>query len=149
MAGNGPMPKEHRQRERDERRRNAEFTTVTNDGILRGPDFPYDVIPNPHPATVEWWETWRRAPQASLFLDTDWQTLKRAAKLQDDVYTLPRASAAAVSELRLIEERLGGTYVDRQKARIRVDRGEPSDATVTPLHLVGKTDAMARLKGDK
>lgn len=148
MAGRGPAPKAQHQRERDTRRRQDGAVHLEDDGALRGPDFPLDVVPSPHPATVEWWDTWRRSPMASLFLPTDWQVLKRAARLQDDVMSAPRASAAAVSELRLIEERLGATYVDRQRAKITVagSDGSPS-APVTPLRPVDSRDRLAARLG--
>ncbi|WNT44321.1 terminase small subunit [Microbacterium phage Mabodamaca] len=121
------------QRDRDTRRRQAGAVTVHADGELRGPEFPHDVIPHPHPATVEWWDTWRAAPQAALFLPTDWQTLKRAVRLQEDTMTAPRASAAAISELRLIEERLGATVVDRMRAKIAVSDAPAPLAAVPDL----------------
>lgn len=136
----GPVPQTTHQRDRDTRRRQAGTVTLTDDGEIRGPEFPYDIIPNPHPATVEWWDTWRAAPQAAIFLATDWQTLKRAARLQDDVFQAPRASAAAVSELRLIEERLGATVVDRMRAKIAVTESAPALGLVTPI-----TDAPTSL----
>jgi hypothetical protein len=147
MAGRGPAPQANHQRERDTRRRQGDAVHLTRDGVVRGPDFPYDVIPEPHPATVEWWETWRAAPQAQLFEATDWQTLRRAARLQDGVMTSLKVSAQAVSELRLIEERLGATVVDRQRAKIHIEAEGP-DATVTELRSVSsRASVTARLKG--
>jgi hypothetical protein len=149
MAGRGPAPKMQHQRERDTRRRQADAVSVADDGVLRGPDFPFDVVPEPHPATVSWWETWRRAPQAQLFEETDWQTLRRAARLQDAVMTAAKVSAQAVSELRLIEERLGATYVDRQRAKIRIER-DAEEAEVVELRSVSsRADVMARMRGEK
>ena len=43
MPGRGPVPKVNRIRERDNVRRQAEFTTLQADGVVRGPDLP-DVI---------------------------------------------------------------------------------------------------------
>ena len=149
MAGRGPAPKAQHQRERDTRRRQADAVHLTRDGEVRGPEFPYDIIPEPHPATVAWWDTWRRAPQAQLFEETDWQTLRRAARLQEGVMTAIKVSAQAVSELRLIEERLGATVVDRQRAKIHIEAEGP-DATVTELRSVSsRTDVMARMRGEK
>ncbi|GAA3625952.1 hypothetical protein GCM10022200_05380 [Microbacterium awajiense] len=142
MPGRGPLPSAQRQRDRDNRRRASDTAHVTDDGELRGPDFPHDVIPTPHPATVAWWTTWRRAPQAQLFLSTDWQVLRRAARLQEDVMTSAKVSAAAVSELRLIEERLGATYADRLRARITVDTA-PALAPVTELPGAGIAARLA------
>ncbi|WGH21350.1 terminase small subunit [Arthrobacter phage Emotion] len=135
MAGRGPAPKQTHQRERDTKRRQSDAVHLADDGEIRGPEFPYDVVPTPQPATLEWWETWRRVPQAQLFEDTDWQVLKRAAKLQDFVLTTPRSPAQAMAELRLIEERFGATYVDRQRAKIQIQR-EQAEAQVVTLRPV-------------
>jgi len=149
MAGRGPLQKETHQRERDTRRRQSDAVMLTRDGVLRGPDFPYDVVPEPHPATLSWWDTWRRAPQAQIFEDTDWQTLKRAARLQDGVMTAVKVSAQAVSELRLIEERLGATVVDRQRAKMKIET-DGEDAEIVELRSVtSREDVMARMRGAK
>jgi hypothetical protein len=145
MAGRGPAPKAQHQRERDTRRRQADSVVLSPDGVLRGPEVP---LPDPHPATLAWWEAWRRSPQAQLFEETDWEALKRAALLQDYVWKSTKPSAAAISELRLIEERYGATYVDRQRAKIRIDHGA-EDAEVVTLKVVGKEDVLARMRGDK
>ncbi|WNN93957.1 terminase small subunit [Arthrobacter phage Nitro] len=150
MAGRGPAPKLQHQRERDTKRRQADAVLLKADGELRGPDLPLGIV-NPHPETILWWDTWRRSPQAQLFEDTDWEALKRAALLHDYVWKSPqKPSAAAISELRLIEERYGATYVDRQRAKIQIERGEDADAEVVQLRSVSsRADVMARMKGDK
>jgi hypothetical protein len=148
MAGRGPAPKAQHQRERDTRRRQGDVTVVERDDVLRGPDLPAAIV-DPHPETIDWWRTWRLAPQAALFEETDWSQLKRAAILVDSYWKgARRPSAAAAAELRLIEERFGASFVDRQRAKIRIeDAGQP--ATVTPIHAVGRADAEARLRGGK
>ncbi|QIG58480.1 minor tail protein [Arthrobacter phage DrSierra] len=154
MAGRGPVPKIQHQRERDTKRRQADAVTLTPDGELRGPELPSAIF-NPHPETIEWWTTWRVSPQAQLFEATDWEALKRAALLHDYVWkstTTPggKPSAAAISELRLIEERYGATFVDRQRAKIHIAREAAADAEVVQLRSVSsRADVMARLKGDK
>lgn len=144
MAGIGPTPREHHQRERDTRRRQAGAVTIADDGVLRGPELP-DKPGGWHPETLNWWETWRRSPQAQLFEPTDWEVLKRAALLHDSVWRSSKPSAAAISELRLIEERFGATYVDRMRARIKINH---EDADVVPLTAVpageGLRDRMKR-----
>lgn len=153
MAGRGPAPKQQHQRERDTRRRQSGAVVLAADGVLRGPELPSAIL-EPHPETVAWWSTWRASAQAQLFEPTDWEALKRAALLHDYVWkstTTPggKPSAAAISELRLIEERYGATYVDRQRARMEITQDKP-DAEVVPLHAVtGREDALARLKGEK
>lgn len=150
MAGRGPAPKAQHQRERDTRRRQADAVALKADGQLRGPELPAAIV-NPHPETVIWWATWRLSAQAQLFEDTDWEALKRAALLHDYLWKNPiKPSAAAASELRLIEERYGATYVDRQRAKIHIERGEQHDAEVVQLRSVSsRADVMARMRGDK
>lgn len=115
------------------RRRNAPTHSdqvVTDDGELRGPalDGPYAA------PTLAWYETWRRSPQAQLFEATDWSRLVLLAPIVDAYFRRP--SAAALSEIRMNEERLGATVVDRMRARIRVDRDEETEADVVPLRSV-------------
>jgi len=135
MAGRGPAPQKQHQRERDTKRRQAGSVSVKPDGVIRGPDFP-ESIPSPHQETLIWWHAWRISPQAQLFEDTDWEVLKRAALLHDYLWkNVVKPSAAAASELRLIEERFGATYVDRQRARIEIEKGG-QDAEVVQLRSV-------------
>jgi hypothetical protein len=144
MPGRGPAPKESHQRERDTRRRQADVVEVTDDGEIRGPALdggPFS------PNTVAWYETWRHAPQAALFESTDWLRLQMLAPIVDLYWRKP--TAAALSEIRLNEERLGATYVDRLRAKIRVAQAEDGpDATVTHLHAVARDDVAARLRGE-
>lgn len=145
MAGRGPVPKGTRQDPSKQKRREASTRTLTQDGVLRGPELP--ARPEGwHPETLNWWETWRLSPQAQLFEDTDWEVLKRAALLHDYVWTAPKPSAAAISELRLIEERMGATYADRQRARIHISHEE---AEVVELRPVGGSIRDRMKKGQE
>lgn len=137
----GPVPKETHQRERDTIRRQGDAQTVTPDGVLRGPELPGKYGPE----TVAWYDNWRRSAQAQLFISTDWQRLIMLAPLVDAYYRVP--STAMLGEIRLNEERLGATYVDRMRAKIRVDNGESQpDATVTQLRAVRRQGTKDRLK---
>ena len=136
MAGYGPAPKQNHQRERDTRRRQADQATVTRDDVVRGPD----LSPGYSAPTVSWYDTWRRSPQAQLFEATDWQRLALLAPIVELYWTRP--GAAALSEIRLNEERLGATYVDRLRAKIRIEDDERPDAEVVPLHAVSPRDAL-------
>lgn len=113
------------------RRRNAPAhgeTVLADDGIRRGPDLPagYD------PAVVEWFETWRTSPQAVVFEATDWQRLLMLAPIVQAY--MRRPSAAALGEIRMNEERLGATVVDRMRARMRVERDDDgAEAPVVAL----------------
>jgi hypothetical protein len=149
MAGRGPAPKETHQRERDTRRRQADSVTVAVDGELRGPDLVEETGRADWDAmTVAWYDRWRRSPQAQLFEDTDWGRLIMLAPIVDAYFTL-KPSAAALSEIRLNEERLGATYVDRLRAKIKIDRSEQPVAEVVQLRDASREDVRARLRGDK
>lgn len=117
MAGRGPAPKPSDQR----RRRNKPETpvkVVETDGALRGPDLP-DTFEWPAP-TVAWWQTWRQAPQAQEFTDTDWSFLLDTAVLHAEFWLGNRALAG---ELRLRAAKFGATPEDR--ARLKLEVGEP------------------------
>lgn len=143
MAGRGPAPKEQHQRERDTRRRQSDVVSVRADGKIRGPELTASYSPD----TVEFYETYRRSAQAQLFEETDWLSLQLVLPLVES--HMKRPSAAAASEIRLTVERLGGTYTDRQRAKIRIEHDDDGDESLAPvrtLHAV-KTDAKARLRG--
>lgn len=124
MAGRGPAPKAQHQRERDTRRRVTDQQVILpRDDEVRGPALggSRDYLSD----TAEWYETWRRSPQAAVFEDTDWQRLRMLAPLVDSYFRRP--SKAAFEEIRLNEERLGATVVDRMRARMRIeDDTEPA-----------------------
>lgn len=140
MAGQGPLPKATHQRERDTKRRQDGTVTVEDDGEVRGPELGVAYGPD----TLEWYETWRRAPQAALFTSTDWQRLKLLAPIVDSHFRRP--SAAALSEIRLNEERLGALYVDRVRAKIRIGSDEPEGATAPVLKLVSREGIKDRFR---
>ena len=69
-------------------------------------------------ATRDWFEVWRRSPQASQFVETDWSALRRCALLLEVFFADP--SAALAAEIRQIEAKLGATVDDRMRLRLRV-----------------------------
>jgi hypothetical protein len=128
MAGRGPAPKPQEQR----RRRNVDpvgTTRLVDDGQKRGE--PLDVLTGRDwpQAVVAWWETWRSSPQSQAFLPTDWQRLAMLAPIVEAHFEAP--SPKYLSEIRLNEERMGATVVDRQRARMSVEAAESAD--VLPL----------------
>lgn len=144
----GPLPKAERQRARDTRRRAAEYVPVERDGYLRGPSLAEATGRAEWPAeVVRWWDAWRAAPQAALFEVTDWNRLALLAVLVEGYYRRP--TAAALSEIRMNEERLGATWGDRLRNRIRVIEAGEDDATVTPLRAVPAGNDVAALFGDE
>ncbi|WP_189333228.1 hypothetical protein [Actinoplanes ianthinogenes] len=113
---------------------------LPRDGEVRGPDLGGSRQYTDE--TVEWYETWRRSPQAAIFEDTDWQRLRMLAPLVDSYFRRP--SKAAFEEIRLNEERLGATVVDRMRARMRIE--DADDAAPAPvLRLADRADLRARL----
>ena len=123
-------------------------TVLTDDGELRGPELVGEYAPE----TLAWFETWRRAPQAQMFLATDWGRLVLLAPIVDGYFRRP--SAAALSEIRMNEERLGATVVDRMRARIRIAEPELDEAPTGPVGsnvtpITARRDSIrARLAAD-
>lgn len=115
MPGYGPPPQENR------RRRNADTyggpRTVVDDGEPLGP--PLTGL-NWSQAALAYYETWRRSPQAKLFLDTDWMRLRMLVPLVERYLDAPDPKTLA--EIRQNESLLGATHQDRLRARIRVDK---------------------------
>lgn len=108
---------------------------LVDDGKVRGPALPGGFLDT---RTYEWYETWRTSPQAQVFLATDWQRLQMLAHLVDHFWL--SGDRAELAEIRQNEERLGATYTDRQRARMRVVAPElagdeqPGLASVTALN---------------
>lgn len=118
----GPAPKLHRQRDRDEKRRTSEFTHVVADGRARGPRLTSDEEAAYLPSTVDAYRTMRHSPQAQLYSDTDWLMIRQVLlPLMDSFGRNRRKPATTAAEIRQILASLGGTYVDRLKARIAID----------------------------
>mgnify|MGYP001157634946 CR=1 FL=1 len=134
MAGRGPAPKATHQRPRDTRRR-------IEDKALRVPDVPFegDVPDLPDhdwlPATLQWWETWTRSPQAHMFTATDWAFLIETAFLVNAFHS---GNMSVASELRLRVAKFGATPEDRARLRLQFvppeeGEGKPNLAIVRPL----------------
>ena len=126
MAGHGPAPKDPSKR----RRRNADpvpTTQLVGDGRVRGPRLPTDVLPDGedwHARTKEWYDTWRRSPQAMEFTTTDWQFLIDTALMHHVMWMKGRWEFAA--EIRLRSAKLGATKEDRARLRISIETaGKP------------------------
>ena len=118
MPGRGRIPsKAEWSRERDQRRREAEFTRVADDGQLRGPDLPERSEDKPwHLQTVAWWTTWRRSPLAQTFTATDWDFLLDTALLHNELWS---GNPGVAAELRLRVAKFGASPEDR--LRLKVD----------------------------
>lgn len=127
MAGIGPAPKdpERRARRNKEGKEGSGWTELAVDDELRGPELP-DVFEDEtwHPQTVEWWNTWRRSPQAAGFTETDWRFLIDTALMHHTMWAKARWEFAA--ELRLRAAKFGATPEDRMRLRIKVT--DPNEA---------------------
>lgn len=116
MPGRGPAPKAERSRPNDTARRKSEFTRVSEDGQVRGPELPAFAW---HERTVAWYDTWRRSPMAATFIDADWDFLIDTAMLHTEMWN---GSPGLAAEIRLRVGKLAGTPEDRLRLRIEVDR---------------------------
>lgn len=125
MAGRGPAPKDTRSRARDQRRIEDQLTVIASDGGVHGPELP-DSLDWPD-ATRDWWDTWRRSPQAQTFTDTDWSFLLDTAVLHMEFWDGNRSVAP---ELRLRAAKFGATPEDR--ARLKIAVGEPATGKAAP-----------------
>lgn len=150
MRGTMHAPKPDGARRRRNSPTHAE-TVLVRDGEVRGPSLDEAAGPiGPAgipwlPSVVAWWEDWRRMPQAALFEATDWRRLALLAPIVQ-THTL-KPSAAALGEIRMNEERLGATVVDRTRARMVIVDPEPT--AVEGGNVVGiasRRDVAARLQ---
>lgn len=136
MAGNGPPPSENkRRRNKDEFAEHA--VTVESGDEVHGPELPH--ADRYGESTLDWYETWRRAPQAAAFTVTDWQRLHMLAPIVDSYWEMP--TTKLLSEIRLNESLLGATHVDRMRARIKVEAPKPK----TPAGVTDLTQRRRRI----
>lgn len=135
------------------RRRNKpahEGTRLVRDGVLRGPALVDATGRSDWDAQVlAWWDTWRRSAQAQVFEETDWVRLSFLAPMLEKYLHSP--GAAALGELRMNEERLGATVVDRMRARMTIEDPDPSDdgAGAQVVHLTSVRDDIAARLGQE
>ena len=127
MAGRGPAPKETRSRTRDQKKRESEQTVVVEDDEVRGPELP-EGIDWPD-ATLEWWDTWRKSPQAQTFTDTDWSFLLDTAVLHMRFWD---GDNKVAGELRLRAAKFGATPEDRARLKLSVGQPQPGSTGSAP-----------------
>lgn len=114
--GTAHAPKPEDQRRRRNKPASGAEVKLVRDGKVRGPELPDDE--QWLPQTREWYETWRSAPQARVLEPTDWMRLRMLAKVVNDYFIT--GDAKLLAEIRMNEERMGATYTDRQRARMRI-----------------------------
>ncbi|MEU4568675.1 hypothetical protein [Micromonospora sp. NPDC023956] len=129
------------------RRRNApthgETILPADDGVLRGPSLD-ELMPGRafSEGVYLWFDDWRASPQAHVFQRTDWRRLALLAPTVEGY--LKRPSAAALSEIRMNEERLGATVVDRMRARMTIEGDDADEGEKAPVLRLA--DARAELR---
>ncbi|MGW3618540.1 phage terminase small subunit [Micromonospora arida] len=132
----------------ERRRRNAPAhgeTVLPRDGELRGPELGELTGGRAFSdGVLAWYDVWRRSPQAAVFELTDWLRLALLAPIVEGY--LKRPSAAALSEIRMNEERLSATVVDRMRARMRVEDEAADDAEGLPAGVTSLTERRDDLR---
>lgn len=127
----GPPPKENKRR-RNADTYGAEPRVMKDDGAVRGPALEGAFSD----AARAWYDIWRRSPQASTFLMTDWMRLRMLVPLVESYMAAPHHMKLA--EIRQNESLLGATYVDRLKGRMKVEAdAEPAE---TPAGVTAIAD---------
>src|SRR4051812_11308655 len=110
----GPAPKETASRLRDERRKERDRVSLTEDGRVRGPALPEGT--DWHPATLQWWGDIRRSPVAQVLTAVDWDFLLDTAVLHSAFWSGDHKVAA---ELRLRVAKFGmSSPEDRLRLRL-------------------------------
>ncbi len=119
MAGRGPAPKMQRQRERDTKRRDSEFTDIYPDRRKRGPRLPegHGFEKN----VVDIYEDMRSWPQAQTWSASEWLLIRTLLLPLYDTFLNGRGkNGNTAGEIRQLLASLGTTLPDRQRARIRI-----------------------------
>lgn len=140
MAGAGPAPSPDAIR----RNKRPEFTQLMEDGTLRGPELPDGVLGEDkegkpiqwHKVTRQWWDNWRRSPQATRMLSApDWDYLLDTALMHHNMWHNGRWDFA--SEVRLRVAKFGATPDDRNRLRAEIitvpEVGEVSDNDIVSM----------------
>lgn len=68
------------------------------------------------PLTLQWWEAWKTSPQATIFSQSDWNSLLSTAFVADMFFRTRKVTYAA--ELRMREAVFGATPMDRLRLRM-------------------------------
>ncbi|MFJ5923864.1 hypothetical protein ACIQF6_14825 [Kitasatospora sp. NPDC092948] len=133
MAGTGPAPKDPSRRAR--RNKDQAAQTILRFEQAEAPELPDfrinagedgGLVEFVWPArTREWWDTWRRSPQAEHFSSTDWEFLLDTALIHAKVWS---GDSSAAPELRLRVAKFGATMEDRARLRMQFAQADQADA---------------------
>ena len=141
MAGSGPPPREKRRRNNPDTYADVK-AVLSDDGEVRGPDLPGADLYVPQ--VRDWYETWRRSPQAATFVNTDWQRLHFLAPLVNRYFLNPHHLVMA--EIRHSESLLGATYTDRLKSRMKIEKTDDKP-TVAPAGVAAIDSYRKKIAG--
>lgn len=136
----GPPPAANR------RRNNKDTFGADEKTTLGAAEIPDDLKQIPEgdwrPQVQLWWRVWSTSPQSAVFTVTDWLRLHTLIVTVESYYQRPTAQKMA--EIRQTEGLLGATYVDRLKARMKV---ETPGAEEKKPNLAVVEDLRKRLTG--
>lgn len=154
MGGRGPAPASAHTRSSNDK----PTISLISDGTRRGPTLParllgLDKAGAPikwHPATVRWWNNWRRSPQALRMLTSpDWDYLLDTARIHHEFWTSGRWELAA--ELRLRAAKFGATPEDRARLGFEIATGktdEPKTSNAPVGNVSSIDERRSRLTAD-
>lgn len=146
MAGRGPAPKAKRSRARDSARRDADTTTLVEDGERHGPELPLNVLPDGaewHPQTAALWDSLRKNPLLADESDLGWQFLIDTALMHHTMWAKGRWEFA--SEVRLRLAKYGATPEDRMRLKLKVEK-PTADRPAGPASVTAMGDRRRSLK---
>ena len=130
MAGPGRVPKENLSREADTKRRDADITKVSADGILRGSPLPKDITW--HPRTKAWWQSFRTSPLAQGFTESDWDFLLDTALLHTAMW---EGATNLAAEIRLRVSAFGSTPEARLRLKLKITDDAAEIATTVSMDV--------------
>lgn len=146
MAGRGPAPKVQRQRERDTKRRDSEFTDIYPDRRKRGPRLPADHGYKDN--VVRIYEDMRGWPQAQTWTASEWLLIQTLLLPLYDTFLNGRGkNGNTAGEIRQLLASLGTTLPDRQRARIRIADEKDREPQEAPAASAGIVDLLAVMQG--
>lgn len=116
---------------------------LVDDGELRGPELPGTQWSD---VTRDWWDMWRRSPQAQRFRDTDWFFMLETARLVEIYWNPPEDATVSMvksvgTEIRLRLQGYGNTDLDRQRMRMNIKPKSP--VAVVPDEGAAEPASMA------
>lgn len=79
-----------------------------------------------HSRTLEWWEKWRKSPQAAVMEDSDWEGLLECAVLHSTFWNgglKPTELANLSAQISRRVAAYGATFEDRRKLRMSIKSG--------------------------